>query len=348
MVGLRGVGKTVLLNRICRDAEGRGFVAVLLEAPENRSLPELLAGPLHTALLKMNRLASSGHAAKRALRTLAGFVGAMKLTFGELTVSLDVEKEPGLADTGDLDSDLSALLQAVGEAARSQSTAVALFIDELQYVQERELSALIAALHRMAQFQLPVTLIGAGLPQLVARVGAAKTYAERLFTFPEIGPLGDAAAAIAVQAPAERLGVSYERSALREIVQRTQSYPYFLQEWGKCCWDCAERSPITLAEVEAASAEAVAELDAGFFRVRFDRLSPSEKQYLQAMAKLGGGPHRSGQVAQALGKSVRAVAPTRAKLIKKGMVYSPSHGDTAFTAPLFDEYLQRVMPLRTS
>ena len=151
-----------------------------------------------------------------------------------------------------------------------------------------------------------------------------------------------------MQAPAERLGVSYERSALREIVQRTQSYPYFLQEWGKCCWDCAERSPITLAEVEAASAEAVAELDASFFRVCFDRLSPSEKQYLQAMAKLGGGPHRSGQVAQALGKSVRAVAPTRAKLIKKGMVYSPSHGDTAFTVPLFDEYLQRVMPLRTS
>ena len=220
-----------------------------------------------------------------------------------------------------------------------------LFVDELQYVEEREFGALIAALHRAAQFQLPVTLVGAGLPQLVARAGAAKSYAERLFTFPEIGPLDTDAAAFALEAPAERLGVSYQRTALDEIIRRTRAYPYFLQEWGKRCWDCAQSSPITAAEVETASIEALAELDASFFRVRFDRLTPSEKQYLRAMAELAGGPHRSGEVARVLGKSVRAVAPTRAKLIRKGMVYSPAHGDTAFTVPLFDQYLRRAMPL---
>ena len=344
MVGLRGVGKTVLLNRICRDAERRGFITLLLEAPEDRSLPALLAGPLHSALLKMNRLAAAGDAARRALRALAGFAGAMQVGFGDLTLRLDVEKEPGLADSGALDNDLGALLEAAGEAARSQKTALVLFVDELQHVDARELGALIAALHRAAQLQLPVTLLGAGLPQLVARAGVAKSYAERLFTFPEIGPLDADAAALAVRAPAERLGVLYEREALDEIVRHTQSYPYFLQEWGKRCWDRAEVSPITLAEVKAAAIEAMAELDASFFRVRFDRLAPSEKRYLRAMAELGPGPHRSGGVAQALGRSVRAVAPTRANLIRKGMVYSPAHGDTAFTVPLFDEYLHRVMP----
>ena len=346
LVGLRGVGKTVLLNRICRDAEARGFVTVLLEAPEDRSLPGLLCGPLHTALLKLNRLAAAGDAAKRALRALGGFVGAMKLGFGDVSFNLDLERDPGIADSGDLDSDLSALLQMAGEAAHVQQTALVLFIDELQYVEERELGALIAALHRAAQFQLPVTLVGAGLPQLVARTGAAKSYAERLFTFPEIGPLDPEAATLAVEAPAERLGVSYEPDALREIVHRTRSYPYFLQEWGKRCWDCAEASPISTAEVETASVEAVAELDASFFRVRFDRLTPSEKQYLRAMAELGSGAHRSGEVARVLDKSVRAVAPTRAKLIRKGMVYSPAHGDTAFTVPLFDQYLKRALPLQ--
>ena len=345
LVGLRGVGKTVLLNRICRDAEGRGFVTVLLEAPEDRSLPGLISGPLHAALLKMNRRATADDAAKRALKALAGFIGAMRLSFGDVVFNVNLERDPGIADSGDLDSDLSSLLQAIGEAAQAQRTALVLFVDELQYVEDRELGALIAALHRAAQFQLPVTLVGAGLPQLVARAGAAKSYAERLFTFPEIGPLDTDAAAFALEAPAERLGVSYQRAALDEIIRRTRAYPYFLQEWGKRCWDCAQSSPITAAEVETASIEALAELDASFFRVRFDRLTPSEKQYLRAMAELAGGPHRSGEVARMLGKSVRAVAPTRAKLIRKGMVYSPAHGDTAFTVPLFDQYLRRAMPL---
>ncbi len=343
MVGLRGVGKTVLLNRICRDAECRGFITLLLEAPEDRSLPSLLAPPLHSALVKMSRRAA-GDVARRALSVLAGFVGAMKVSFGDISIGIDVESEPGVADSGHLDFDLSELLTAVGEAAKSQGTAVALFIDELQYVEGKQLAALILALHRTAQRQLPVTLVGAGLPQLVAHAAAAKSYAERLFSFPEIGPLHEEAARHALEAPAKAQDVAFSRDALAAIVRRTQCYPYFLQEWGKHSWDCAGTSPIKAQDVVAATAQATAELDASFFRARFDRLAPSEKRYLRAMAELGPGPHRSGKISGILAKGVGAVAPTRAKLIEKGMIHSPAHGDTGFTVPLFDEYLKRVIP----
>ena len=344
MVGLRGVGKTVLLNRICRDAECRGFTTLLLEAPEGRSLPGLLAAPLHSALVRMSRRAAAGDAAKRALGALAGFVGAMKVEFGDISIGIDVEREPGVADSGHLDFDLSDLLTTVGEAAKAQNTAVALFIDELQYVEESQLAALIAALHRSAQRQLPITLVGAGLPQLVAHAAAAKTYAERLFNFPEIGPLSEDAARYALEAPAKERDIAFHPDALLAIVRHTQCYPYFIQEWGKHSWDCAEQSPITAQDVSAATAQATAELDASFFRARFDRLAPSEKRYLRAMAELGPGPHRSGEISRILVKGVGAVAPTRAKLIEKGMIYSPAHGDTGFTVPLFDEYLRRVIP----
>ena len=345
LVGLRGVGKTVLLNRISHDAQCRGLTTVLLEAPEDRSLPELLVPPLYAAMVRMSRRASTSRAVHRALQALAGFVSAIKIGAGDLNVSLDLVPERGLADSGDLDADLTAVIESVGEAARDRQTALALFIDELQYVREQELAALIAALHRAAQRQLPVTLVGAGLPQLVARTGSAKSYAERLFLFPEIGPLPPDAACRAVEAPANRLGVTFEAEALATILKETARYPYFLQEWGKHCWDCAESPTVTSADAEMASATANAELDAGFFRARFDRLTRSEKRYLRAMATRGSGPHRSGEVAETLGRHVRAVAPTRAKLIAKGMIYSPARGDTAFTVPLFDAYLRRVLPL---
>ena len=344
MVGLRGVGKTVLLNRICDDARCRGFATLLLEAPEGSPLPVLLIPPLYAALVRMNRIAAASDAVRRALRALAGFVGAIKVGSGDLNISLDLAPERGLADSGNLDADLTALVESVGEAARDQDTAVAFFVDELQYVAERELAALIAALHRAAQSRLPITLVGAGLPQLVARTASAKSYAERLFTFPEIGPLDPVSARLAIEAPARRLEVAFQPDALEAVLRNTQRYPYFLQEWGKHCWDCGTSSPVTAADVEAASRQATAELDASFFRARFDRLAPSEKRYLRAMAELGDGPHRSGEIAQVLAQSVRVVAPTRAKLIGKGMIYSPAHGDTAFTVPLFDAYLRRVMP----
>ena len=347
LVGLRGVGKTVLLNRISHDARCRGLTTVLLEAPEDRSLPELLVPPLYAAMVRMSRLASTSRAVRRALQALAGFVSAVKIGAGDLNVSLDLVPERGLADSGDLDADLTAVIESVGEAARDRQTALALFIDELQYVRERELAALIAALHRAAQRQLPVTLVGAGLPQLVARTGSAKSYAERLFTFPVIAALDSESAKQAIETPAERLGVNFDPDALDAVLQQTSCYPYFLQEWGKHCWDCAASSPVTIADVEAARRQATAELDASFFRARFDRLTPSERRYLRAMAELGDGPHRSGEIAEALVRPVRAVAPVRARLIAKGMIYSPAHGDTAFTVPLFDAYLKRIIPLPT-
>lgn len=344
LVGLRGVGKTVLLNHIGEDARSRGLTTLLLEAPENQSLPGLLIPPLHAALVRLSRRAATSQAVRRALSALAGLVSAIKVGNQDFNVSLDVRPEPGLADSGSIEADLTALFESVGEAAREQDTALALFIDELQYVKPPDLAALITALHRTAQRQLPVALLGAGLPQLVARTAAARSYAERLFNFPEIGPLSPEAARLAVEAPANRLGVNFEAEALEVILQQTECYPYFLQEWGKHCWDSAEAPTVTLMDVETAAATANAELDAGFFRARFDRLTPAEKRYLRAMAERGAGPHRSGEVAETLGRAVGKVAPTRAKLIAKGMAYSPAHGDTAFTVPLFDAYLRRVLP----
>lgn len=344
LVGLRGVGKTVLLNRMSLDAEAKGIPAVLLEAPERRSLPALLIPQLRVALLKLDRMAAAGERAKRALRALGGFVKAMKVTYQDVEFGLDLGMEPGVADTGDLAADLISLLQEVGEAAREKTTVLVLFIDELQYVEEDELAALIAALHRCAQAQLPVTLVGAGLPQLVGQMGKAKSYAERLFEFCPIGPLEGADARLAIEAPAHRAGVDFEDAAVGEIIAQTGRYPYFLQEWGKHAWNIAPRSPVTKADVDVATERALAELDASFFRVRLDRLTPSEKRYLRAMASLGPGPHRSGDIASELGRSVENVAPVRSKLIRKGMVYSPAHGDTAFTVPLFDAFMLRAMP----
>jgi hypothetical protein len=264
--------------------------------------------------------------------------------FQDLEVGLDFEPEPGLADNGDLESDLLALLEAVGRAAQAGDTAVVLFIDELQYVAEDELAALIVALHRCAQMQLPIGLIGAGLPQLRGRMGNAKSYAERLFDFPEIGPLNEVDSTHAIVEPIRGEGADIDAEAAGLIVEQSQGYAYFLQEWGKHSWDAASGSPITVSDVVAGSRAALASLDASFFLVRFDRLTPSEKRYLRAMAELGPGPHRSGDVADTLGKKVNALGPTRAQLISKGMVWSPSHGDTAFTVPLFDEFMKRIMP----
>lgn len=344
LVGLRGVGKTVLLTRIAQETEARGFVVVTIEAPEKRSLPALLIPSLRMALLKLDRLAAAGDLAKKTLRALGSFVGAMKVKYQDIEFGVDLGNEPGVADTGDLEHDLVSLFVELGLAAKEKYTAVVFFIDELQYVEEGQFAALITALHKCAQSQLPVALIGAGLPQLVGRAGRAKSYAERLFEYPEIGPLKEAEARIALVAPAERLGVAFEEGALAEILDQTKAYPYFLQEWGKHSWQCASASPITRENACSATDLAIQELDASFFRVRFDRLTPAEKKYLRAMAELGEGPHRSGDIAHLLNRDVQAVAPTRAALINKGMIYSPSHGDNSFTVPLFGDYMKRVMP----
>jgi hypothetical protein len=344
MVGLRGVGKTVLLDRIRDTAEGSGVHTLRVEAPEGRSLPAMLAPQLRQALLRLSRSEQARDLGRRALRALAGFARALKVKYADIEVGIDLEPEPGLADNGDLEHDLQALLEAAGRTAQAGDTALALFVDELQYVEEEQLASLITALHRCAQQQVPVMLVGAGLPQLPGRMGRAKSYAERLFDFPFIGPLDAQAAREALVVPAAELGVHYEPAAVARILDETEGYPYFLQEWGKHAWDAADASPITLDDVQAASATAVAALDASFFRVRFDRLTPAEKRYLRAMAELGPGPHRSGDIATLLGRKVTALGPTRSQLIAKGMVWSPSHGDTAFTVPMFDQFMRRIMP----
>lgn len=345
MVGLRGVGKTVLLEQMRADAEAANVCTVRVEAPENRSLPSIIAPQLRLALLQLTLVGPARDKAKRALRALAGFAKGLKLKYNDIEVGFDVDPEPGLADNGDLEGDLTALLEEAGRAAQSGETAVVLFLDELQYVERGQFAALIAALHRTSQSSLPITIVGAGLPQLRGLAGEAKSYAERLFDFPMIGPLNDSEAKLAIQKPAEEEGVEFTSDALAEILRQTSGYPYFLQEWGKHSWEVADESPITVENVKTASAHAIAALDESFFRVRFDRLTPKEKRYLRAMAELGPEPlHRSGDIAASMGKTVSMLGPLRQNLILKGMIWSPSHGDTAFTVPLFDDFMKRIMP----
>ncbi len=344
MVGLRGVGKTVLLDQMRSDAERAGVQTIRIEAPENRSLPAILAPQLRLALLRLSHTEAAKNLAVRGLKALAGFAKGLKFKYHDIEVGLDFEAEAGLADNGDLEGDLSALLEQVGGAPKSAGTAVVLFIDELQYLQEDQFAALISALPRCAQGKLPVTVVGAGLPQLLALAGNAKSYAERLFDFPQIGALEPQEAELAIVKPAREKGTDFTPDAVLEIIERTRGYPYFLQEWGKHSWDIAHSSPITLSNVTAASTETIAALDESFFRVRFDRLTPKEKQYLRAMAELGPGPHRSGDIAALVGKPTNSLGPLRAGLILKGMIWSPNHGDTSFTVPLFDEFMKRIMP----
>ena len=344
LVGLRGVGKTVLLDRIRDDAEAAGIHTIRIEAPEGRSLPAILAPQLRQALLRLSNIAAAKDYAVRGLRALAGFVGKMKIKYQDLEVGLDYEPEPGLADNGDLEHDLQALFEQVGWAAKAAGTAEAIFIDELQYVAADQLAVLITAMHRIEQQQLPVILVGAGLPQLRGQMGDAKSYAERLFNFPEIGALPAPAAARAIRVPLQKEGIDIDEAALARLVEVTRGYAYFLQQWGFHTWEQAVHSPIGTEAVERASRSAVAALDESFFRVRLDRLTPKEKRYLRTMAELGPGPHRSGDIAARYPAKVTSLAPTRSSLISKGMIWSPNHGDTAFTVPMFDEFMKRIIP----
>ncbi|MDX1252597.1 MAG: AAA family ATPase [Gammaproteobacteria bacterium] len=344
LIGLRGVGKTVLLNKIREMAEEMGYRPVFIEAHENKPLAALLLPPLRQLLISLDRMATVSEKAKRGLRVLKSFFNGVKLKYQDIEIGIDIDPEEGTADSGDLEADLSALFLALGEAAMDRGTAIALIVDELQYLSEEELSALIMAMHQISQRQLPVVLIGAGLPQLVALAGRAKSYAERLFQFPELGPLQPEDAAAALQEPVMQENVRFTDEALQEVIVQTQGYPYFLQEWGYQSWNIADQSPIEIGDVRQATDESIRRLDTNFFRVRFDRLTPREKEYLRALAELGDGPHRSGDVAEQLGVKVQSVAPVRNSLIKKGMIYSPSHGDTAFTVPLFGDFMKRIMP----
>jgi hypothetical protein len=344
LTGLRGVGKTVLLNEIERLAAKTGYRTVPLEAHEDKALAAMLVPPLRKLLFELDRAAGAGDKAKRGLAVLKGFMNGVKLAMGDIEVGLDIEPERGSADSGDLESDLPNLFMAVAEAAEERKTPVALLIDELQYFSAKELSALIMAMHKIQQRQLPMVLLGAGLPILPRLAGESKSYAERLFSFPNIGALSEPDANKALQDPTRAVGVEFEAAALKEIFRLTQGYPYFIQEWGYQSWNRAAGPPITLEVVQAATATVIERLDANFFRVRFDRLTPGEKRFLRAMAGFGAGAHRSADIAEALGVNINSLGPGRAKLIQKGMIYSPTHGDLAFTVPLFDAFMLRAIP----
>jgi hypothetical protein len=342
LTGLRGVGKTVLLNRIWKQAELDGYKALLIEAHEDKSLPALLVPHLRRLLFSLDVAERASDKVKRGLRVLGSFIKGFKAKIGEIEVGMDMEL--GSADSGDLEADLTELFVSIGEAAADRDTAVAICVDELQYLDEDELSALIMAIHRINQRNLPFILVGAGLPQIIGKCGKSKSYAERLFNFPEVGQLSRADAENALRSPVRNHDVDFEDAAVAEVIRETQGYPYFLQQWGHEAWNIAESSPITLDTIRQASKAAIANLDQSFFRVRFDRLTPREKEYLQGLATLGTGKQRSGEIAETLGVRSQSVAPIRSALIKKGMIYSPTYGDTAFTVPLFDAFMLRTMP----
>jgi hypothetical protein len=344
-VGLRGVGKTVILNRVALLGERQGFRSVEIEAREDRRLAALIVPELRKAILRLTPLASLGQKSRRALQALKGFMSAVRMTIGEFDISIDLDAEPGLADSGDLDTDLADLMVTVGEAARDHEAGILLTIDEIQYLSDADLGSLIRAMHKVAQKRIPVVLAAAGLPSIVGLSGDAKSYAERLFDFPKVGALDENDTRYALTAPAEREGVKFTDSALQAIYASTRGYPYFVQEWGYQSWNAAAGPIIDLPDIRIAEAAALRRLDEGFFRVRLDRLTPSEREYLRAMAELGPGPHRSRDIAKRTNRTTTDAGALRDGLIRKGMIWSPAYGDTAFTVPLFDDFMKREAPI---
>lgn len=339
LLGLRGVGKTVLLNKIEEIAENHGHLTSFIEAPEGKPLSELLVPKLTQVLRKLSVTEQAKAKAHQALRALRSFASAFKLTYGETTLSVD--PDPGVADSGDLENDLPELFMRVGDAAKAAGKAWTLLVDEVQYLRPIDLAALIVSLHKISQRDMPVLFFGAGLPQVAALSGDAKSYAERLFSYPAVGPLLPVDAITAIRQPVEDEGMRISNAALDEILAKTEGYPYFLQEWGYQCWNIAQGKLIDQDDAQRAAIEATRRLDDGFFKVRFDRLTPKEREYVIAMAQLGPGPYRSSDVASALGETSQSLGPRRAQIISKGMIYSPSHGDIAFTVPMFSDYLMR-------
>jgi hypothetical protein len=342
MVGLRGVGKTVLLVRIKHIAEAEKIRTIFIEAHEGKTLPELLIPGVRQTLYALSTVAGAKDKARRALMVLKSFLSGLKVTVNDIEIGIDAEA--GTADSGDIEADLPELMLALAEAAAASKTAVAILIDEMQYLSEKEFSSLIMSIHRINQYSLPVILIGAGLPQILGLAGNSKSYAERLFTYPKIGALSERDAIDAIVNPAKSEGVRFEQGAINQILKVTNSYPYFLQQWSYEAWNIASDDVIRARDVTAAHNNALATLDESFFKVRFERCTPSEKKYMRALAELGSGSFRSGDIAETLGVKTTSVAPTRGNLIRKGMIYSPAHGDTEFTVPMFDEYMKRAIP----
>jgi hypothetical protein len=344
-VGLRGVGKTVLLNEIQHYADSQNSITDFIEASKTMPLSKALIATLRAALLKLDRQKGVSEKVKRGLRVLKSFISAVKVTYADIDISIDLEAEQGVADSGNLTRDLPELFVAVGEAAKARDSSVVILIDEIQNLPVAEFEALIMAVHRVNQQKLPVLVIGAGLPLLVRLTGEAKSYAERLFEYPEIGALSPADATRALVDPAAEEGVIFESAAVERIIEATAGYPYFIQEWGYQAWNLAKKSPITWNDIQRTETVVMQRLDTNFFRSRYDRLTDAQKLYLRAMAEIGDEPLSSGTIAKALCKKSQQVSPIREALIQSGMIYAPKYGQTAFTVPLFGGFMRRTIPI---
>ena len=339
LLGLRGTGKTVLLNEVGKIAEQAGLLVSKVESPEEESLARLLYPEMRKVMRSLSTVEAAKQIANRGLKGLRGFASIFKIDIAGVEVG--VEPEPGLADSGNLQYDLPDLFNVIGRAAQAAGKGWILLIDEVQYLSEADLRALIVSMHKMSQEGLPVLLVGAGLPQVARLAGEAKSYAERLFLYPEINALDADAAAKAVLKPILDEEATIAEAALQEIVVRTKGYPFFLQEWASTAWNCAEGPEISLDDVVQSYSETLALLDAGFFRGRIDQLTPSEVLFVRAMSQLGDGPYAVGDIAKAMGRTQSSLGPTRAKVIAKGMAYSTDHGVLDFTVPLFAEFMRR-------
>jgi len=339
LLGLRGTGKTVLLNEIGRIAEEQGYFISKIEAPEHQSLARLLYPEMRKVLRSLSTIDAAKQLAMRGLKGLRGFASIFKIEVAGAEIG--IEPEPGLADSGDLQFDLPDIFTAIGKTAKAGKKGWILLIDEVQYLSESDLSAIIVAIHRMSQEGLPVIMVGAGLPQIARLAGEAKSYSERLFLYPGVGALDQEAAKIAVGKPITNEDASISPDALSEIATRTHGYPFFLQEWSSTVWDNAEGPEITKQEVDNAYTETLASLDEGFFRVRLDRLTPKETEFVTVMASLGDGPYAMNDIAKILDKKLSSLGPVRANTISKGMIYSTEHGFLDFSVPLFADFMRR-------
>ncbi|HSK50211.1 MAG TPA: ATP-binding protein [Solirubrobacterales bacterium] len=345
IIGLRGVGKTVLLGEFLNKARARGWTTVDAEITKHEDFGQRMAMLARRALLQVAPRARWKERGRRAAQILRSFQVTVNPE-GEIAATLgDVDPLEGMADSGGLAEDLTDVLVAIGEAAQEQSSGVVFLFDEVHFLRLPELEALIAALHKTVQRSLPVTFVGAGLPQLPELAGEAKSYAERLFKFPLVGSLPRDEATKAIVDPARESGVDFEPGAVEEIVAYSEGYPYFLQEYGSIVWDMGKETTITHRDVEEARDLVEAKLDGSFFRVRAERTTDLELQYLRAMAELGSKPQQARDVAKLLNRTSEQLGPTRARLIDKGLLYTPGFGLAAFTVPQFDRYMRRAHKL---
>lgn len=343
LLGLRGTGKTVLLNEFKRLGETEGLLVSRIEAPEDANLARLILPEMSRIMRSLSTIEAARHTAIRGLRGLRNLAAGVKINIGDVGIGIEGASgpEPGLADRGDLQFDLPDLFEVLGTAAQRAGKGWLLLIDEVQYLNNADMSALIVALHRVSQSELPITFAGAGLPQVARLAGDAKSYAERLFHYPSIGALDAVAATQAIRRPLQNEDADIDDDAVADIVSATQGYPFFIQEWGSKAWDVSPGPIITRKDVEIARIPVMNSLDEGFFKVRMDRLTRAETSFVAAMARLGDGPYPIADIAREMGRKTMSLGPTRASIIHKGMIYSAEHGYLEFTVPLFADFMRR-------